>query len=425
MKGEISLWKAHLLLLLLVYQVTYLSPVQSSKLNGIGTDQQNLNARWFELKFQNELDNSALIKSENQNQIFKCQVRLAPIAVGRSFHNNHYKRNHNHHHENLEQQIATERASKFKSEREPIEISHEDLTLRLLSGLDQQHDGGRSNNNNDNNNNDSLLSPLARWPTDVTLTIDWVRNNQTLSEWLGGAHMISTINLELKSNNNNSSNNNISNQAAFARSSQHLIPSTTINRTQTNSWFTDKRHEGIGAGGTGTFGIGSGALGPNSNNINKAARIEIKNTLNGAQLKLTSRLKINQLRSNDSGHFKCIARANFILAWPNSEKTASSPSNANIGSAKPPLLEGWLEKPNNATTVGNANANNNTAEINMNEAQQQTSPTMSLFRIKQSLESNGAILMITPPTNTNSNAKRKLSSKTANRPASNNNNDNG
>lgn len=169
----------------------------------------------YELKFQHELDNSTIIKREMQQQVFKCQVRLAPVTK--------------------QSGLAI---AKFKT--------------YLIS----------SANGSASARDDEQLAAPSSWPTNVTLSIDWFRDDQQLAVVGGGGggsgEQVSVINVELKNNNSGSNAKNTS--------------------------LIDKKNK---------------------------PRLEIKNTLNGSQLKLTSRLKLSQLRASDSGQYRCIANVNF------------------------------------------------------------------------------------------------------------------
>lgn len=191
----------------------------------------------FELKFQSELDNSTTIKRELQQQIFKCQVRLAPVNQQTQFRSR-FK--------------STVTQLKQDSPLSSITSQTFDTTNATLNN------SGSSSSSNNNN---------YKWqqPTNVSLAIDWFKDNERLDN--NSESSLVVINVELKSNTSS-----LSSPLANARN------------------YNDKI---------------------TSNNKSSKPRIEIKNTLNGNQLKLTSRLKLNQVRVNDSGHYKCIARASF------------------------------------------------------------------------------------------------------------------
>lgn len=165
----------------------------------------------YELKFQTELDNSTIIKRQFQQQIFKCQVKLAQCAN------------------------QTKTRPKSKS---------------TLGPLKQQ--------------SDSSDSADFKWPINATLSIDWFKDEQKLVLSSKDEQVV-VINVELKQNN----------------------ASSSLRKTK--------------------------------------PRIEIKNTLNNNQLKLTSRLKLSQLKVSDSGSFKCVASVRFKLNEQNdSQKLTSS-----------------------------------------------------------------------------------------------------
>lgn len=216
--------------------------------------------RYYELRFQSEVDNSTILKSESQQQIFKCQIRLAPSSQ--------------------QQQQQSEVVGGPKQHRNGnggdgrLRSSIRPLTI------DQLHyppPSLQSTTTNDSTNlNETSKSAQggqwAVWPTNVTLSVDWFKDGQPLVEQSQARELVSIINVELRS-------------GSVAASNQK----------------NDKRNK---------------------------SRIEVKNTSNGNQLKLTSRLKINQLKSSDSGHYKCLARATFLQQMPaaSQQQQASAPS---------------------------------------------------------------------------------------------------
>ena len=175
--------------------------------------EQTRRAAKLELKFQNELDNSTVLKLVGQQQVFKCQVRLAPSnqletnAVG-----------------------DTSQASRG----------------RLSSTVKFIEAGNFEAVQTSSPNSSKLLQQVSN----ATLVIDWFRDNQLVG---GGVdEPVTVLNVSLKSS-----------------------------RQETQQ-----------------------------RNRNKT-RIEIKNTSNSNQLKLASRLKLSHLRADDSGRYKCVARATF------------------------------------------------------------------------------------------------------------------
>lgn len=139
--------------------------------------------------------------------------------------------------------------------------------------------------------NESIAIPALNSPDRVVLSIDWFRGDQQLvSNRISEA--VSVINVELKGNG-----------------------------SSTKNAVIDKKNK---------------------------ARLEIKNTLNGNQLKLTSRLKLNQLKITDSGQYRCIAHANFYIASGEPENTSDS--------YKLWLVEQTLESNAPSLLVGNNSA---------------------------------------------------------------------
>lgn len=199
-------WTANLACLLLALSCAVAGQQSRNSANSTGR---------YELKFQNELDNSTIIKLELQQQIFKCQVRLAPIS----------------------QQSAAAIASANHRSRSFKSNSVKSTAFFNISA-------------NDISSEQELSNQATKWPANVSLTIDWLHNEQQLVEQEPTTQV---INVELLKNSTGSSRN-------------------------------DKKNK---------------------------PRIEIKNTLNSSQLKLTSRLKVSQLKLSDSGQYKCIARASF------------------------------------------------------------------------------------------------------------------
>lgn len=222
----------------------------------------------YELKFQNEPDNSTTIKRELQQQIFKCQVRLAPFA----------------------KQLSVPRA-RFRSSAELLNTSSDQL---------EQAEG---------NGQVSQPASQSSWPTNVTLFIDWFKGDQQLGAERSLGEPVSVINVELKSNGSSAKYGPI-----------------------------DKKNK---------------------------PRLEIKNTLNGSQLKLTSRLKLSQLKANDSGQYKCIARALFqtygepaasvVGPQPPAEPTAEG-LRSTITGRRPWLVQQRLESNAAILVVANSSA---------------------------------------------------------------------
>lgn len=217
------------------------------------------NSSKYELKFQIEVGNSTIRKRPNQQQIFKCQVKLTQAK----------------------------------------RIQH----------------------------NRQLLS-------NVSLTVDWFKNDQNLTDiYINHINMsnsdlssLSIINVELtKSNNNSGLTNN------------------------------DKK---------------------NSKPV--AKRIEIKNTLNFNQLKLTSRLKLNHLNESDSGQYKCIASASYKF--------------------KP------QQAYDNDNNINNINGDfRHQQKQQSEESYQKFSTSSSSFTEQRTIESNEAILLVS-----NNNCKYKV-----------------
>lgn len=77
-----------------------------------------------------------------------------------------------------------------------------------------------------------------------------------------------------------------------------------------------------------------------------ARKLEIRTTVNEAQLKFTSRLKISQLDARDSGQFKCLARASFSQPPPARQDaglSAEAGAPAGRPASRPALVEQFAE----------------------------------------------------------------------------------
>lgn len=173
------------------------------------TDQQTI----YKLKFQVDLNNSTIIKEENQQQIFKCQVKLAPTSY---------------------------LSKLIKTNKSVANSSHYLEKIRLLNYE----------------------------PIDLQLTIDWFKNDQLITEKQRSSSSLFDL---------------------FAKQDEPEAVSIVNIEFRANSSSTkDKK-------------------------FNSKARIEIKNTVNNNQLKLSSRLRLNQLKQSDSGQYRCLARAKFGL----------------------------------------------------------------------------------------------------------------
>lgn len=189
----------------------------------------------FELKFQNEPDiNSTHRKLENQQQVFRCQAKLA------------------------QSQSGSHRDRRLRSHAKPV--SSKDELSRLVEGSPAI---ARAVAAAGAATGQSAGPPSRRsQPLQVSLTIEWLRNGKPLDLYYSPGS-IQRQNIELKSNQ------------------------------------TSAKNDTTGAGGGG-----------------KKAKLDIKSISNSHQLKLASRLKIGNLRANDSGSFKCIARARFYRLAP-------------------------------------------------------------------------------------------------------------
>lgn len=236
----------------------------------------------FELKFQSEPDNSTIIKRELQQQIFKCQVKLAPVN---------------------QQQVSSlqNKSSRLKYVITQLKVQQQAQDVQSLFS-----------NTSLNFNN--------KWqPSNVSIAVDWFKDNQRVDTDFEAS--LAIINVELKSNSN-------SNSSAVSRNNN--------DKTNTN------------------------ASASTSTSKNGKPRIEIKNTLNGNQLKLTSRLKLNQVRLNDSGHYKCIARASFQLPLGQVDENQNNLYQSNTRPLKAPserqtlvLIEQALESNDGILLVNN------------------------------------------------------------------------
>lgn len=197
----------------------------------------------FELKFQAELDNSTLIKRPEQQQVFKCQIRLAPLAVAGE---------------------SNARAH-FRSTQRLVDAPANQQQPPSLVGHDFE---GQLN-----------VSRLA---------IEWLRDGRALGSDADQLEPVAVINVSLRTQ-----------------------PDDQAQRA------------------------------PKS----KRARLEIKNTLNGPQLKLTSRLRILRLRQADAGQYKCVGLASFNQRQGNAaqmaqvEQSLESNATALIVASSPALAE--------------------------------------------------------------------------------------
>lgn len=213
----------------------------------------------FELKFQNELDNSTIGKLAGQQQVFKCQVRLAPVnqlQAGR---------------------LSSRLKTIYQREEDPVQ-EHQ----QAVSAADET---GRPN---------------------ATLAIEWLKDELPI----GSPSSHSLI-------------------GSAADGGALLEPISVINVTLKSSFQGqrfDKRNK---------------------------SRIEIKNTLNSNQLKLTSRLRLNQLRPTDSGRYKCLARASF------KQSTQSNNEDQSTGRAGVFQVDQWLESSGPILTISNETISSN------------------------------------------------------------------
>jgi hypothetical protein len=193
----------------------------------------------YGLKFQNELDNSTAIKHLAQQQVFKCQVRLAPLAKATTAANSSQARRLKSSSSWLTSESAQRKYSKLISE------SHDDQLIRMLLSAELVGQQPQQQQRQ------QLINVTH-------FSIDWLKDGQSLREALGTESM--------------------------------AIINVTLKTQQRNADKTSFR-------------------------ANKA-RVEIKNTLNGQQMKLTSRLRLGQLKASDSGQYKCVARAEFLQQMP-------------------------------------------------------------------------------------------------------------
>lgn len=178
----------------------------------------------FELKFQNELDNSTIIvKEPEQQQIFKCQVKLAPLLGPQH-----------------SQPAVSSSSKQWWMSDGPLNSS---WSIADWTGLQESQ----------------TAPPNNKWPSllEATLAIDWLKDGQPLEE-------SSVINVTL-------------------RGGQKLDKMKQQQQQQ---------HPSLSA-------------------AHKRPRVEIKNTANNQQFKLTSRLRLAKLRLADSGRYKCLARATY------------------------------------------------------------------------------------------------------------------
>lgn len=229
-------------------------PLQSS-----GGQQSSLPTRYFELRFQSEVDNSTILKEENQQQIFKCQIRLAPSSAGQQ----------------------TEEAGQPKQQDARLKT-----VVRPLDGASGLHSTLAPN--------ETDKQTSRAWPANVSLTVDWFKDGQPLVSEGQAESSVSIVNVELSKANST--------------------------REQKN----DKRNR---------------------------TRIEVKNTSNSNQLKLTSRLKIGRLMSSDSGHYKCLARARFQMPLAPATANAAGAAAQLVTTSTVHLIEQTLESSSSILSV--------------------------------------------------------------------------
>jgi len=230
----------------------------------------------FELKFQNELDNSTTIKQVGQQQIFKCQVRLAPSG-----------------------QHGAQHKGRLRS----------DANLLELSGAAKPEEWSPSENGFTFQENQAR----SRWPllSNVSIHIDWLRDEEQINrhqegEFQWGDFNVSVINVTLNKTTTSNSIFNSNGQTKPVNKHQNDKNDQWIGQNyeqqqqQQQQPSIHNKHRNAGNGPGQSLGWA-----PNR------SRIEIKNTLNEHQLKLTSRLKLTSLRKIDSASYKCRARAHF------------------------------------------------------------------------------------------------------------------
>lgn len=200
----------------------------------------------YKLKFQIELDQSTLSKSENQSQTFKCQVRLAPT----SYLNKLVKLSFN--------QLLQERG-----------WNQTNMTyMDKIYLFDYQ-------------------------PFNVSLAIDWFKDGKKLTE-----------SSKITKQEQQSGPSSIFN--SLFKASEQQSPETTTESISVINVELKSYLSGLNAS--------SGGSSKNEKTKTNKTRLEIKNTINLNQLKLTSRLKLNRLKQSDSGHYKCVATARYDFA---------------------------------------------------------------------------------------------------------------
>lgn len=230
----------------------------------------------YELKFQNEPENVTLHKRERQQQLLRCQVKLAPVKSSQVLVNGSERLVNN----------------KLKSHYEALDL-------------------------NDQYNNPPLR--LTNHPQRVNLTIIWLKNGQPLEE-VQLEDQVTVFNVELKK---------------------------------------------------------SGSITSAQQDKSKISRIEIKNTLNAKQLKLTSRLKLSQLKVTDSGQYKCFARVTFIQVQPSGNQSST---------LQPTTISTAHYKSQTAASNSNGNNKHEVSSASFSTSKSSPSSSSSIARVEAGSE---------------------------------------
>lgn len=264
----------------------------------------------YELKFQFELDNVTVLRREQQQQTYKCQIRLAPPTILSSTLTTTTT---------TQTGLRTGLPSILSSRRRPIELA------RPTDPMDKHIEQNRS----------PILSAFERQASangiaNVTLAIDWLKDDKPLVPMANStlaSEPISVVNVELNRGRHIAMGAGIKGlRNGYGSGNVNVIGNAMSNL----NWQAN-----LGSNGQGTSLAVSQATNKHlranaSDPLVARNRIEIKNTLNSNQLKLTSRLKLSRLRQSDSASYRCVARASYLqpIRAPEDESETGATTNA-------------------------------------------------------------------------------------------------